>query len=952
MSRKRALFILIILSFIFLFSLRNLRLGLLPELDSRVITVKTELKGAFENEMEELVSRLEEPLSQTGSIENIISVSEMEKGTIWLYFTQRCCMDRAYITVRDCVNRVYSAFPDNIQRPSISRNSSNDFPVFMASFDKKLFKGGEYLKQEFESVEGAGEIETAGGNSMELDIRIDADALTKTSLKPDDIRQVIAFSNIGGTITPGNMIPVKVDCLLKSKKNIADIIIIPPLRIIDAGDVAIQPADCESEGRINGKDSIILYVMKADNANTIRLCRELEKKTHQTGGTLLFSRGREIEKALSETAVSVLAGIVFVILTTFIFIRDIKLSMLASANPVFSAVTAAAAAAVSGFEINIITLAGIAVCTGLSIDNAIIYIDSYKKSPFGRCSLNRKLSSPLLFSALTTAVVFLPLFFAQERIKNMFMPLALIIAAGLTGSLVYTFIFIPSFLPEKNRIFVNRDNKDIYSRIIKEVFFFAHSHKKYIITIFIIISAIEFLIIKNHDFIFFSLDEGKKLSFILEYKSGINFSHIKNTAVELELELLKLNCMDVTSRYESGKAGFDIKLSSARERELLKKRILELSGKINSAFCYFPGSNEIRNSYDIDIYGEDLSGTASAAENLAEIIKCASPDSEIIYHFKSPVPVYSIILDTAKCSLLSITPEEVFNYLYMSLNSPVISKYYEEDTETDIRFGIYCTENRGIEEIMDMSLKNRKGNIIQIRNIASFVKDEAPGRIYHKNRQRCLAISVIKGRRNEIDKILQDTVFKEGYRADAGSEYRKLKSSCKELVHLAGASLLFIYIVLAVYFESYYVPALIIFQIPSSLLIPLIILKLFNIPFSIISFSGLLLTAGISVNNMIILLPPSDIPGKGLLPSPCQIAERLSDIFKPVLMASATTLLSTLPLAAAGCGEGNFFMPLSVTLSAGIAGSLLFLPVCAASCTSCAEVQDVIQAGCNNRAKY
>ena len=74
MSRKRALFILIILSFIFLFSLRNLRLGLLPESDSRVITVKTELKGAFENEMEELVSRLEEPLSQTGSIENIISV--------------------------------------------------------------------------------------------------------------------------------------------------------------------------------------------------------------------------------------------------------------------------------------------------------------------------------------------------------------------------------------------------------------------------------------------------------------------------------------------------------------------------------------------------------------------------------------------------------------------------------------------------------------------------------------------------------------------------------------------------------------------------------------------------------------------------------------------------------------------------------------------------------------
>ncbi len=914
-----------------------MRLGLLPEFDTRVITVKTELKGAFENEMEELVSRLEEPLSLIGSIENIISVSEMEKGTIWLYFTERCRMDSAYISVRDCVNRVYSSFPENIQRPALSRNSGNDFPVFMASFDKKLFKGGKYLKREFESMEGAGEIETAGENSMELDIRIDAEALINTSLKPDDIRSEIAFSNSGGTITPGNMIPVKVDCLIKSKKNIADIIIIPPLRIKDAGDVAFQPAGFESEGRINGKDSFILYVMKADNANTIKLCRALEKKTHQTGGTVVFSRGREIEKALSETAVSVFSGIVFVILTTFIFIGDLKLSMLASANPVFSAVTAASAAVMSGFEINIIVLAGIAVCTGLSIDNAIIYTDTYKKSPCGgKRSVSRKLLSPLLFSALTTAVVFLPLFFTQERIKNMFMPLALTIAAGLSGSLVFTFIFMPSFLPEKNSIPVNRGKKDIHNKIIKEAVFFACSHKKYIIPLFIIISAMDFLIVKNHDFIFFSRDEGKNLSFILEYESGINFRHIKNTASELEMELLNLNCMDVTSRYERGKAGFDIKLNSYRDREQVKKRILKLSGKINSAYCYFPGSPEIRNSYDIDIYGKDLPGTASAAETLAEIIKCGNPDSEIIYHFKSPVPVCSIILDTAKCSLLSITPEEVFDYLYMSLTSPVISKYYEDGTETDIRFGISCSGNMGIEDIMEMSLKNRSGNIIQIKNIASCVKDEAPGRIYHKNRQRCLSISVKNGRKKDIDKILQDTVFQEGYRADAGSEYKKLKNSGKELFHLAGASLLFIYIVLAVYFESYYIPALIIFQIPSSLFIPLIILKLLNIPFSIISFSGLLLTAGISVNNMIILLPPSNIQGNGQLLSPCQISEKLSDVCKPVLMASATTLLSTLPLAAAGCAEGNFFLPLSVTLSAGIAGSLLFLPICAASCTSCA----------------
>ncbi|MDX9800645.1 MAG: efflux RND transporter permease subunit, partial [Spirochaetia bacterium] len=141
---------------------------------------------------------------------------------------------------------------------------------------------------------------------------------------------------------------------------------------------------------------------------------------------------------------------------------------------------------------------------------------------------------------------------------------------------------------------------------------------------------------------------------------------------------------------------------------------------------------------------------------------------------------------------------------------------------------------------------------------------------------------------------------------------------------------------LAVYFESVYLPVLILTQIPSTLFIPLIILKLLDIPLSVISLSGLLLAAGISVNNMIMLFSPSDLPDKGEKQLPDIIAEQLSEISKPILMASVTTLLSTLPLAAAGWGEGSFFLPLSLTLAGGITGSFILLPLYAASAASCA----------------
>ncbi|MDX9801328.1 MAG: efflux RND transporter permease subunit, partial [Spirochaetia bacterium] len=820
MGKKQALFFLMILSLIFLFTLRKMRLGFLPEIDERIITVKIELKGAFENEIEKLVSKLEEPLSLISSVENIISVSELEKGIIYLYFTEKCNMDRAYISVRDCVNRIYSAFPENAQRPSLGRNSGSGFPVFIASFDKKLFSRGKVLEQEFESIEGAGEIETAGGKTMEIGIKINSDAAMNSSLMPDDGRFKIASSNVGRTITPLGMVPVKVDCRIKSRNDIADIFLNFPLGIKDAGEICYQPAKSESEGRINGKDSIILYAMKTENANTIRLCRKLVKKTAQIGGSVIFSRGGEIEKSLSETAASVFTGIIFVVLTTFIFLKDPYLSFLAAANPVFSAISAASAAVWFDFEINIISLAGIAICAGLSIDNAIIFIESYEKSISGKISVIKKLFNPLLFSALTTMAVFFPLFFAPDKIKTIYSPLALITAAGLCGSFIFTFVFIPPFLPEKKNPITATSNTS--NKIIKNPFFFSYRHKKHIIPFFIILAALDFLIISNHDFIFFSWNEGKNISFTLEYESGINFNYVKNSAGIMEKELLASGCKDVTVRYETGKAQFNIKLNSPKERDYIKKRIIDIGSKIDSAYCYFPENLQSRYSYDIDIYGDDIFKIAFAAKNISETIKKNNPESEIIYHFKAPVPGYNIIIDTAKCSFVSVSPEEVFAFLYMALTSPVISKYYENGVETDIRCGIAASDEKGIEQIMDMTVKSKSGNLISIKNIASYKRDDAAGRIYHKNRQRYLSISVKKVEIKAIDKILNNTFFEEGYRAEGGSEYKKIKNSEKAVFQLSCVSLLFIYIVLAVYFESVYLPALNLTQIPSTLFIPLI----------------------------------------------------------------------------------------------------------------------------------
>ena len=923
MSKIRAVFIFAAIAAAAAVSLNNVSPALFPSTGEKAVSVKIEYRGAFEKEIEKLLIDLEEEFSGIKNIYSISSVAEAEKGSIYLLFSDSKDMDQAYLETSSCVDRVYAGFPENVQRPVITRNGENSFPVFIASFDKSRFPDSRELERIFSGINGCAEVETGGESGKEIFIVPDLEKLASSPFSTDTLGRKIAGKNVSATITdhqsPGGT-GMRIESRIKSTDDLKSVFLGTGTRTGDFAGIRVEDKDTESAGRINGKESLILYAMKAGGANTVEVGRRLEKKALPPGGKTIYNSGADIEKALKETALSVAAGIIAVIFTAIVFFKKASPSILITMNILFSLLVSASVSKTLGFEIDIMILSGMSVAAGLAIDNSIILIGKYRYTGGDTGKTVRETFVPLLFSFLTTAIVFFPLVFAGEKTRLLFEGMAVSVVAGLAASLIFTFLFIPPFLDKRIDAGPEKNGKDRLRNIIKKTMAFFTGNPRLSALAALVATAAVFYLASSAGYEVFSFSRRDTLSFYMEYEGGVRFDYVKQTALEVEKEISAINGVTVTVRLEKERARFDISFPSYRELIKHGETIRKNSEKYKDIYFHFPDSQDIKESYDVNIYGKDPETIAKTAYSIADKITREENSCRIIYHFKSPVPYLNIVIDTGTANVMGLKGSEIYRNIYTALSAPVVSKLYENQGETDIRLGLKSKLSPA--QIRQLPAGSRNRSAVHLESVASFREKASFCRIYRKNRQRVMSFSVINGNRKIIDNIVSSYPFEEGYRGESGALYNEKRKETKEFLFLLVLSFTFIFLTLAVQFESFRLPAIIAAQLPMTFLFPLAVLRMAGIRFSVITALALMLTAGISVNNSILVLYPFKGRKKCSLQ---EITESLTEKSQSIMMASLTTMLSIIPLLSAG--KAGIFTPFSLTLAAGIAGAALSLPL-------------------------
>ena len=349
----------------------HIKLGYVPVPEGESITVAFDYYGAFENEVEILVSRLEEAYMDLRGIKDIHSVSETGKGYIICMFSDKTSLNDAYVQISDITAHVYSDFPERVNRPVITRSSADVYPVYISYFPLEMAADAERIKKAYESVPGAGEVQIGGARKKELMLELHTGRFAGMALSTGMVDSQLRSSNLAREVTMSGGQILVLDSRLSSPAEYGKVCMAPGLRLSDLAHLGYRDADAQSLGHIDGKSALLFFVMKSGEGDTVQLCRHLDSVTSHFGGSQFFSLGNKIKKSFIFSSSMLLLLFVFLLFDLWYKARSYHLEVQATCRCIGSLLAAIAAVAAAGYQLDITVMAALFLAVVFSFENNI-----------------------------------------------------------------------------------------------------------------------------------------------------------------------------------------------------------------------------------------------------------------------------------------------------------------------------------------------------------------------------------------------------------------------------------------------------------------------------------------------------------------------------------------------------------------------------------------------------
>ena len=339
----------------------HVKLGYVPDLEKKSIAVAFDYYGAFEKEVEFLVSRLEAAYMELDGIKSVQSVSESGKGFILCMFSDKTSLDKAYVDMSDITANVWADFPEGVSRPSITRSSRDAYPVYISYFPREKEGDADIIKKAYESVPGVGGVELGGRKKMELMVGLHSGRLAGMALPVETLGSKLRSSNLVRKVAMPGGETLVLDSRLSSAADFGRIQVTPGLRLSDVADLDYREADTHSLGHIDGKPALLFFVMKSGEGNTVQVTRELEKVTLQFGGSQLYNLGSKIEKSFIGFSSIILFLFVFLLLNLWLKTKSYCLGAAAICRCIFSLLVSVASVTAAGLQVDLTVMAALAL---------------------------------------------------------------------------------------------------------------------------------------------------------------------------------------------------------------------------------------------------------------------------------------------------------------------------------------------------------------------------------------------------------------------------------------------------------------------------------------------------------------------------------------------------------------------------------------------------------------
>jgi len=997
-------------------SLQTIPIQMTPDIDKPILQVRVSWPGASPKDVEqEVVLRLERELTGLSGVQSVQSDSRRGQARVTLTYGVGQDMDAALVKLLGQLARV-SGLPSDAKQPEVRTSNSDDSPIARMALvaqdgvEIDIDTLGQFVDtvilEPLSRISGIAEVTSRGGAAREIRIALDIDRVAEFGLSIAEVADAIRASSAevtAGEITEGNRsFTLRTEAISYTPDTAKELVVRTDLRdgrifnvkLSDIADIELGYKTPSSFRRLNGKPAITFAVLREPASNVVTTLERLKNEVDALNAGVLAEQGLDLRVVYDETVYigsaldlvqsNIMIGGILAIVVLLTFLRALAPTAIVMIAIPVSIISTFVVIAGLGLSINVISLAGLAFAVGMVVDASIVSLENiYRLKQFGFPTLKaaywgaRQVWAPILGSALTTVVVFIPILILDLPVGQLFRDIAVAISASVIVSVIISVTVIPalaSWLIKNVQRFDQQTRIPVIDTLARG---FKHLVLSYcrvvvrstaggLVVVFALIAGsvatlmmmppLDYLPDGNRNFVFgrISVPPG------YTREATVNFAQSMEDVARPLWENPNPEKLPHIDRfffvaYNGGAFAGAATEDAGRIRELIPV-LSEPVAKAPGARAFVTQASLFGRSVGgsrgilIDVLGPDYETVEPAFRSIRRQVselfpRKAGHQIRVRPSANAVGPELVVRPDRDALARAGVSARDfaqaldVYNDGILVREIPLGGELVELVLTTKTR------ETSKIEDIADIPVIARDGSLVKVGQVAEVSIESAPNQLLRKAGRRAVTIELrlhesipLETAIAEINEKVVNPFninSKNGVRlalSGAADELSKAWTAMQTNVVLAVAV---IYLLLVILLKSFALPLVILVTVPIAATGGILGLALLNLymdqPLDMLTMLGFIILTGVVVNNAILMVEQTlwHIQHDAMDPV-AAILEATSNRIRPIFMSTLTSLFGLLPLIVFPGAGSELYRGIGIVVFSGLLLStvlaLFFIP--------------------------
>lgn len=960
-----------------------------PAIDPPNVSVRTSYSGANADIIESQITEpLEKSINGIPGIKNITSSSSVGQSNINIEFELGVDLETAANDVRDKVSAASRSLPKDLESPPVvskaDANSESIIAMTVQSHTRNPLQLTEFannvLVERLETIPGVSSIRIWGEKRYAMRIWLDPAKLSAYSLTPLDVQNALDRENvelpsgkISGTATE---LTVRTFGKLYTEDDFNNVIIksaaTGDIRLKHVGHAQLGPEHEESVLRESNVPMVGMAINPLPGANYVEIADEFYKRLEQIKEevpedivlNVAMDQTVFIKRSISEVEETLVIAFLLVVLIIYLFFRDILIAIRPLIDIPVSLIATFFIMYLCGFSINVLTMLGIVLATGLVVDDGIVVTENiYKKleSGMNKYQAAKEGSKEIFFAVISTsitlAVVFLPILFLEGFVGRLFKEFGIVVAGAV---LISCFVSL-TLTPVLSVMLTRKNHKHSWFYTKTEPFFagMEGGYRRWLglfmkirwaaLVIIGLCLASVYVIVTNIQSELAPMEDRSQFRLAMSAAEGTSFDYMDayvQNVVDFVIDSVPeyRTALSVTAPSFTGGGSVNngfvwVTLSDPKNRDRSQEEIVNM---VNRNLRRYPeGRSFVIQEQTIQVNRRGGLPVQFVLQNnnfekiqqvLPKFVEAATSHpvfQGVDTDLKFNKPELLVEINRLKASQLGISVQDIARTLQLAYSNLRFGYFTKDGKQYQVIGQVERVNRDDPDDLKSLFVRTNSGKLISIDNVVTVKESTTPPSLYHFNRYKSATISAglapgktvgdgIVAMEEIAAKLLDET-----FTTSLAGNSRDYAESSGNTTFAFVLALILIYLILAAQFESFVDPFIIMFTVPLAICGAFISLYIFDQTLNIFSQIGMIMLIGLVTKNGILIVEFANQKREEGLSRVDAVLEASRMRLRPILMTSFAMALGSLPIALSLGDAATSRQPLGIVIVGGILFSLV-----------------------------